>query len=269
MTNPIIVLTKNNIHLTREAIQTCRAQDVSGGASILVVDNESTDGTVAWLKTQRDIAVMHLRPALSVAGAWNAALKYWFYSQGAEWALVVNNDVELRPDTYRHLLADGGGFVTAVGTRDPEKITPAAYIKTRAVGPTTAEPMSIPVFIDPDPLKKRPHPDFSCYLIRRETFEKVGPFDDGFARAFCEDSDYHVRMQLAGIKAEALELPFLHHGSQTIKNADPVEARLIGLQADRNREYFLKKWGFAVGSEAYYRWFSADPPQEEYDTAGN
>lgn len=258
MSTAITILLRNNLHLTKDAIRTLRAQDVP--VEILAVDNHSTDGTAEWLRTQRDIQTMHLEPALSVAGAWNAALRYWFYQRGADHALVINNDVQLRPDTARHLLADGGGFVTAVGTRDAEKIKPNVHPDLIARLKENGEDIR---FIPPDPSKKRPHPDFSCFLIRRETFEKVGPFDEAFLTAFCEDADYHVRMQLAGIRAEALELPFLHYGSQTIKNASPVEARLIGRQADLNRTYFLRKHGFAVASPEYYAWFSSTPPVEE------
>jgi GT2 family glycosyltransferase len=240
--NPIIVPVRNGLHLTRKAIKTFKAQDIAGGVDIIVIDNQSTDGTSEYLQTQHDIAVMHFNPPLSVAASWNRALQ-WVFHAGAEYALVANNDLELRNDCYRHLVADGGGFVTAVGTRDPEKIKPP--------------------YLDPDPAKKRPHPDFSCYLIRREVYEHVGPFDENFLIGYVEDSDMHVRLHRAGIHAEALELPFLHHGAQTIRYADPGEVRKIQIQADKNREYFRKKYGFAVASEEYYRYFAVEPPVEE------
>lgn len=185
---------------------------------------------------------MHFDEPLSVAASWNRALR-WCFKSGAEHVFCVNNDVELRPDTYRHLVNDGGGFVTAVGTRDPEKIKPP--------------------YIDPDPSKKRPHPDFSAFLIRREVYEEVGGFDEEFLIAYCEDSSYHVRLHRAGITAIALELPFLHHGAMTIKYADPAEVRKIQIQADKNRQYFKSKYGFDVGSTAYYEYFKVAPPIPE------
>jgi O-antigen biosynthesis protein len=248
MFNPLICPVRNGLHLTRKAIKTFKAQDIEGGVDIIVIYNQSTDGTSEYLQTQHDIATMHFNPPLSVAASWNRALQ-WVFHAGAEYALVVNNDVEFRPDTYRHLVADGGGFVTAVGTRDPEKIKP----------PEAGNPY----YLAPDPSKKRPHPDFSCYLIRRETYERVGEFDENFLIGYCEDSCYHVRMHRAGIHAEALELPFLHHGAQTIRYADPGEVRKIQIQADKNREYFRKKYGFSVASKEYYDYFSVSPPVEE------
>ena len=157
--------------------------------------------------------------------------------------LVVNNDCELRPDTYRHLLADGGEFVTAVGTRDPEKIKPP--------------------YVVPDSALKRNHPDFGAYLIRRSVWEKVGPFDEKFLIGYGEDCCMHLRMHRAGIAAYALELPYLHYGAQTLKNAEPEEQQLIQKQADRNREYFREKYGFSLGSPEYYREFNGEAPVEE------
>lgn len=235
MFNPIICPVRNNLSLTRKAIKTFQAQDI-GETYILVINNASTDGTNEYLQTKRGVAAMHYNPPLSVAASWNRALEFVFIS-GAQYALVVNNDVELRPDTYRRLLEDGGGFVTAVGRREwPEES-----------GPPSAE--------------KRPHPDFSCYLIRKEVYYKVGPFDENFLCAFGEDWDYHVRLHQAGITAYCIDLPFLHHGSMTIKNADLAEVRQIQIQAAKNREYFQKKWGMAGASPEYYAFFGNEAPQ--------
>lgn len=221
-----------------------------------------------WLHTQPDLFTIMNHPQRSVAAGWNQALSWLFtprWQDGStpigsrvEYALVCNNDVLLRPDTYRHLAADGGGFVTAVGTRDPEKI---AARKWESVPPDIRE---YP-FLDypaPDPANKRPHPDFSCYLIRRETWEKVGPFDENYKRAFVEDQDYHVRLHKAGIRAECLDLPFLHYGSMTIKNAECEEQQEISAQAAANRTYFQEKWGFAGGSPEYYALFGNAAPVE-------
>lgn len=247
--NPVICPLRNNLHLTRKAIATFHAQDIAGGVEVLVINNDSSDGTAAWLAAQRGLWQIHSHPAMSVAQSWNRGLQ-WAWERGAEYALVVNNDVELRPDTYRHLVADGGGFVTAVGTRDPEKLRPNQYVGTAGV-PELADDMPNS-YVPPNPHMKRPHPDFSCYMIRREVYEKVGPFDEGFKIAFCEDGDYDLRLYKSGIRAYCLDLPFLHHGSATIKNADPVEIRRIQVQADKNRQYFERKWGFRMASPEYY-----------------
>ena len=62
---------------------------------------------------------------------------------------------------------------------------------------------------------------------------------------------FHTVAHRKGILCECIDLPFLHHGSQTVKRADEIERRRIGRQADKNREYFFQKWGKWIGTEGY------------------
>ena len=78
-----------------------------------------------------------------------------------------------------------------------------------------------------------------------------------------EDGDYHVRLHKAGIHAECLELPFYHYGSATVKQCDFKERRAIQKQAELNRQYFAKKYGFEMASEEYYRFFGSGAPPAE------
>jgi len=243
--NPIICPVRNGMHLTREAVRTFLAQDI-GNVEVFIIDNDSQDGTTQWLWSQ-SVRTVWFSPGKSVAASWNFGLRKVF-AEGALYALVVNNDVELRPDTYRHLADDGGPFVTAVGTRDRKKI----------VSP----------YADPRPACKRPHPDFSCFLIRKSCYETVGPFDEKYLGAYCEDSDYHLRLHRAGITAQCLELPFLHHGAQTIVNASAAEAEAIRRQADANRAMFLQRERVEVGSPEYYAIFGNDAPTGEAGESG-
>jgi len=244
-TNWILCLTKNNLHLTCKAVDTFLAQDI-GNMKVLIIDDNSTDGTLQWAWSRPRVAALPRFQKSGVAAMWNLGLGIILADN--DYALVCNNDVELRPDTYRHLLADGGGFVTAVGSQDREKIKPV---------PDISHPEMEYRFRDPDPGHTRPHPDFSCYLIRRETYEDVGPFDENFKTAFCEDWDYHVRMYKAGIIAVCIDLPFLHLSSQTVRNSTHEEQERIYRQARANREYFKKKWGVEGGSEEYYALFES------------
>lgn len=227
----IVLLCRNNIALSRECLKSLRAQTVP--CEILVIDNASTDATKQWLRAELGIRAMTYEEPLSVAACWNAALR-WAWSQGYSEALVVNNDTWLLPETYETLsswaAADDGrttGMVTCVSRRERSEL---AYAK---------------------PFSHRPNPDFSCFLIQRWAWERVGGFDEHYLVAFAEDAEMHVRMHRAGILAECIDLPFLHHGSQTVKRADEIERRRIGRQADKNREYFFQKWGKRIGTEGY------------------
>lgn len=234
-TGLIILLCRDNVALSRESLKSLKAQTVP--VTILAVDNASTDGTKQWLRAERGIRVISFENQLSVAECWNKALS-WGWSQGHDEALVVNNDTWLLPETYQTLsdwaAADDGhttGMVTCVSRRERSELV---YSK---------------------PFSHRMNPDYSCYLIQRWAHERV-PFDEKFLIAFCEDSDSHVRMHRLGIHCECIDLPFLHHGSQTIKRSDEIERRRIGKQADKNRQYFFEKWGKRIGTEGYDQLFT-------------
>lgn len=234
MTAPILMLCHNSLALTRVALRSILAQDVE--VEILVVNQGSTDGTREYLGSLYPLVkTIHFYPQKGVSHGWNQGLRHIFQS-GGQTCLVVNNDVRLRSDTYRLLLEDGGGFVTAVGVSDDSKVREGGVLGER-----------------------RPHPDFSCFLIRREVWEKVGEFDEGFVGGYAEDWDFHVRLHKAGVEAYCIDLPFFHYAAGTLKSSEAEEQEKIQQQAGRNRSYFEKKWGFAGGSPEYYKFFGQVP----------
>ena len=105
-------------------------------------------------------------------------------------------------------------------------------------------------------MARRPHPDFSCFLIRRQVWETVGAFDESM-RIYCSDGSYHVRMHQAGIDAYCLDVPFFHYASGTLKNVSVDDKERILEQASRDREAFAAKWGCAMGTPDYYKLFEA------------
>ena len=257
MTNWILCPLRNGLYLTKQAAKTFAAQDI-GNVDVLFINNGSTDGTAEWLSSV-DAARISCGN-LSVAQSWNIGLRFLFGFKGAQYidyVLVVNNDVELRPDTYRHLVEDGGFFVTGVGVDDRKAIEPGwKWVTDCNIGGKSEAPHSL--WPSPDPTAKRPHPDFSCFLIDRECWDRVGPFDEHCEVAFYEDNLYHVAMHRKGIAAYCLDLPFFHHGSATIKNADPVERERIQQAAAKNKEYFHSKWKCYPGTPEYEALFSSE-----------
>lgn len=232
MNNPILCPIRNGVAYTKAALPTFLAQDC-GDITVFFVDNESSDGTREFLNAQTtaNIKVSHQTPPLSVAASWNFGLR-WLFANGAEHVLVVNNDVELRPDMYRELLAANLPFATGVGVRSREQMN------------------------EPFTRKDRPHPDFSAFLIRQEAWDRVGPFDQTYVGGYAEDADWHVRAHRVGVELTCIGIPFLHHASGTIKCADRDEAERIGQAANANRKRFREKYGCEVGSPEYEALFT-------------
>lgn len=236
---PVLIPIINGRELTRNCINSVLAQDVPCEAFVL--DNGATDGSGEMLRAWADDRIHYIAARKpSVAASWNFGLK-WLFAQGHAAVLVLNNDTELRPDTVRWLMADGGPFVTAVGAVEKEKIEPP--------------------YIPPDPSKKRDHPDHSCFLIRKSCYEAIGGFDEEYEGGYVEDAEWHLSMYRAGIPAVCLELPFWHLGAGTIKNSDPEMMREIQLRADHNRSRFKERHGAEVGSPEYYALFGHGAPE--------
>jgi GT2 family glycosyltransferase len=234
MTSIIIVTSRNNIALTKLAIRGALAQDPP--VDVMLADNASTDGTIAWAATKPIARISHQKQ-LSLAAVWNHALRA-AWKAGYNSALMLNNDTEIRADSVRLLSEHGGEFVTCVSVDEAGRMGVA--------GDRTIEDLRI---------TERPHPDFSAFFIRRSVTDRGLWFDEGMYPAYCEDSDYHIRLHRAGVIALCIDLPFLHHGASTLKDASPRDSVVIRRGADQNRIRFKNKYGCLPGSEGYEKLF--------------
>ena len=232
MSNPVIIPVHNALPLTRLALKSLRKQTIP--VSILIVDDGSEDETRLAMLAESVSFVRSPQPK-GVTWAWNTGLDYYFRS-GCEHVLVVNNDVQLRPDTYELLLADGGDFVSGISVNRMEDMARA------------------------DPKSRAPHPDFSCFLIRKACWDKVGAFDPTM-KIYAADNDYHVRLHRAGIEASAIAVPFYHERSSTIKLASNEDRDRIQRIADADRARFKEKYGCMPWEPAYADLFKCTPKE--------
>lgn len=85
--------------------------------------------------------------------------------------------------------------------------------------------------------------DFSCFAMRPEAWKHHGKFDTNYRPAYFEDNDYYARIALSGNRCEVCHrAQFFHHGSLTIKT-DPDAKRIVEDGFEKNRKYFVEKWG--------------------------
>ena len=213
--NYIICPVRNCLELTQIAVKSFLSQDI-GDVQVILVDNDSTDGTGPWARAQENVFHVACSPSIGVSKAWNLGLKYAFETMKEPYALVSNNDVMLRDDFYRMLVEHGEGFLSGM-TVEKEK-------DLQGIAQTSK------------------HPDFSCFLIRREVWGKVGGFNEEMV-LYASDNDYHIRMNRKGVQALNLGIPFLHFRSSTLKALAPEEADKVRKQADADREVFKGLYG--------------------------
>lgn len=231
--NPVLMLARNNLEMTKRAIASIREQDMP--TDILLLDNDSKDGTLNWAQEQ-NFHVVSFRPQLGVSAGWNWGLR-WFFGNGEDHVLVCNNDIELPSWGYRTLLGYlkmGSEFVTG-GSTDRRDFLPPK-----------------------DPHPPVPHPDFSCFLISGRAWEKVGEFDERM-KFYAQDNDYHVRAHRAGVELLRADVPFYHERSSTLNRATPQERAEIQQQANADRAVFKSLYGCEPWQPEYAELFRGAP----------
>ncbi len=97
----IVVVTYNRLALLKECIPALRIQTRKPDV-IIVINNDSTDGTAQWLQEQPDLQVIQ-QENIGGAGGFYRGVKE-AYEQGFDWIWVMDDDVEPMPDCLENLL---------------------------------------------------------------------------------------------------------------------------------------------------------------------
>ena len=102
----VLIVTFNRFSLLLEEIESIRKQSYQD-FDIIVVNNDSTDGTLSWLMQQPDIITI-TQPNLGGAGGFFTGMKY-IAENGYEYCWLMDDDVECDVNALEVLLdrADG------------------------------------------------------------------------------------------------------------------------------------------------------------------
>lgn len=216
-------------------------------ARILVVDNGSTDGSIAHVRSQ-GADVLALPRNLGFAAAVNQGIA----ASGETLIAILNNDVTLAPD-YLQLLAaslEGGASFASGKIYQPggNNLLDATWdILTRAALPLRCghglpdsaawnEPRSISLV------------PFTAALFERRVFEQLGPLDERF-ESYLEDVDFGLRCALSGLSGRYVPAARAEHwGSATLGVWHPETVRRMA----RNQLYLVAKhyprqWPLSLG----------------------
>jgi GT2 family glycosyltransferase len=168
---------------------------------------------------------------IGVSRGWNAGLKRAL-KIGAEVTVISNDDVTVFAGTIEKLADNVGQFdlLSATNYRDCMEV-------------------SGPEFDG--------HPDFSLFAVNTAEFiEKFGFFDENFSPAYFEDNDMARRILVGGGQyARMIQAGMFHEGSVTQNMDGPV---VTSEMFEKNRAYYVKKWGGWPMSERYTHPFN-DP----------
>lgn len=238
----VIVVTYDRRQLVLGCLATVDAAltAVDGECEIILVDNGSSDGTVA--------AVCDVHPAARIvalarnegfAGGVAAGLEW---ARG-EWIALVNNDAELERDALKQLVkagrssADVGSVAAQMRFAHRPDLINSAGIDVDRLGVAVDRKLGEPVDPPNAPMEEVFGASGGAALLRRTMLDQVGGLDPSFF-AYLEDVDLAWRARAAGWRA--LYVPgaiVVHHHSVTSRHGSPFKHWLVG----RNRVRVLAR----------------------------
>ncbi|TSD66985.1 glycosyltransferase [Inquilinus sp. KBS0705] len=96
-----VIVTNNRLALLQEAVEALRLQTYLP-TTIIVVNNDSNDGTHQWLDAQTDITVIH-QQNLGGSGGFYTGIKA-ATANSADWIWLMDDDTICQPDTLLRLV---------------------------------------------------------------------------------------------------------------------------------------------------------------------
>ncbi|MCB9879771.1 MAG: glycosyltransferase [Planctomycetes bacterium] len=234
----VVIPCHRGAELTRECVQSLLAQDGAPILEILLVDNAGDDETAALADASPLVRVLRQPHNLGFAGGVNAGLR----EARGEFVLVLNNDTRAAPNLlvalHSALTSDA-----AIGAAGPvsNHVKGEALLRIgdqarddenrRRLAATLSE--CAPLLQDVDTLSGL------CLLMRRETIERIGGFDERYGHGNYEDDDLSLRLRLAGHRLVIARRAFLHHEGHATFRALGLD---IKTEIERRLQQFAAKW---------------------------
>jgi GT2 family glycosyltransferase len=246
LTIDVVVPAYNRWDLTSSCLRHLRAQTVAH--RVIVVDNGSTDQTRAALRREWPaVEVVELDSNHPFTRAVNLGVS----AGHGECVVLLNNDVELRPDCLERLVTplEGDpwvGSVAAVMLAPGEERIDSVGVTTDATlaGFARLQGLGVEHASDARPLLTGPEGTAAAY--RRAAWEQVGGLDESI-EAYMEILDLAWRLRGAGWgTACAPGAVGVHLGSATFGPGSALQRRLAGY----SRGYLLRRYGVLVSRAA-------------------
>jgi O-antigen biosynthesis protein len=245
----IVILTYNNLEYNKLCIESIRKYTPKETYEIIVVDNNSTDGTAEWLKQQKDIKLILNKKNVGFPKGCNQGIKA---SGKGNDILLLNNDIIVTPNWLEnmHLCLYSDNLIGAVGAVSNS----CSYYQAIPVEYNNIDEMLrfADNFNKSDASKweQRVKLVGFCMLIKRTVMNEIGLLDERFTPGNFEDDDLSFRIQAAGYKLMLCKDTFIHHFGSTSfkKDAEAYNELLLA-----NSKKFEEKWGFNSSYSTFIR----------------
>ena len=238
----IIIVTWHNLVMTKLCLDSLLLNTNYLNYEIIVVDNNSEDGTQEYLRTLTQ-QHQHLKIILnSTNNGFAKANNQGIAISSGDYIVLLNNDTIVPlgwlSRLLHHLHDPGIGIVgpmtNSIGNEAKIEVPYRTWLELEdfAAAHTAAHHLQI---ADIKMLA------MYCVAFRRETYEKIGPLDEQYGIGMFEDDDYSERIKAAGLRVICAADVFVHHFGQAsfkklIKNGE------YNPLFEENRRRFEAKW---------------------------
>lgn len=239
----LIVVTYNNLGLTKECILSIQKNLNQSSYEIIIVDNCSNDGTQDFL-TQLSLSGENIKLILNndnkgFAAANNQGLEI----ANGEYLVLLNNDTYISSDSMMKM-ANHLRNNPNIGLIGPvtNNIGNEAKIEIQYDDMIGMELESKKyTYANFGRLQNLKNLAFYCVMMPREVYKIVGKLDEAFGLGFFEDDDYCRRVQKAGFLTVCAHDVYVHHHLSAsfgkLKNDDRMTL------FNRNKKIYEDKWG--------------------------
>jgi GT2 family glycosyltransferase len=249
----VVVLTWNGRALTMDCLRSLEAV-ATPNVRVMVVDNASTDGTVAAIRARygERVEVVVNAANLGYAGGNNAGIRRAL-DDGARFLLLLNNDTTVAPDFIDELL--GAMHDPAIGIAAPKIYFAEPSDRIWYAGGEIFLWRGIARHTGIRQTDRGQHDsardvDYAsgCALLaRREVFERVGLLDESY-RAYFEDADLCVRAARAGFRVRYVPAAKVWHRISASTGGQVSRAKV--------RRKLESSWRFFRAHARPYHWIT-------------
>lgn len=233
-----VILTYNNLDYSKNCIASIRKYNSKSAVEIIIVDNGSTDGTVNWIKEQKDIKYHINRENEGFPRGCNQGV---LLADPTSDILFLNNDTIIMPNSILNLRLGlyedtSIGAVGAVSNSVSYSQQISEQFDSLEEYREYAEHNNIP---GGTPYEYRMKLIGFAMLIKRTALETVGLMDERFSPGNYEDDDLSIRLIFSGYKLFLCKNSFIYHfGSVSFRQQKDKYSELL----TSNRLKFHEKW---------------------------
>lgn len=248
----ICILTYNKIEYTKECLKSLMKSKFSGKTEIIVVDNNSTDGTREWLmdfqnlNTSDDISIVIIanKKNYGCTGGRNQACSA---AQG-EYIITLDNDVTIISDDWINKMLKFYKEYPEIGILGPKLIFPQEPHLIQHAGLGVTEKGYVGYWgygKDRHETKYNITKEVqglagACWLLKKSIFLENGYFDDIYFPVNFEDIDFCYRIREKGYKIVYYpEVELYHADHATTKHSDDIHF-VRGII--KNGNIFRQRW---------------------------